>query len=45
MHLICQSCGYQWNVDYYEPDGKCPNCELSNCLSERGICKLKGDLI
>jgi hypothetical protein len=37
MNLICQVCGYQFNVDYYEPDGKCPCCELSNCLSEGGL--------
>ena len=37
MNLICQICGYQFNVDYYEPDGECPSCGLSDCLSEGGL--------
>jgi predicted Zn-ribbon and HTH transcriptional regulator len=37
MNLTCQVCGYHFNTDYYEPDGKCPGCGLSDCLSEGGM--------
>lgn len=37
MNLICQVCGYQFNVDYCEPGRKCPCCGLSDYLSEGGL--------